>query len=349
MLYIDSMYASQIANRMRNSSKKDTYLWNFSCPICGDSHNDKLKARGYIYRIGHEDGLLYKCHNCGASYSFGNFLKQVDENMYKEYVFESMQANNTFKPQKKEKIVLPSPVKIDESFLSEEKTHDKNLDYLIRADKLDKDSFAYQYLLERKIPLDKMYLFYYTDTFKKYSNIVLNHDKFKDVKHDHPRIIIPYFNTHGKMIAFQGRALHGEEPKYFTIKVDPDAERVYGLERVNWSEHVYVTEGPIDSLFLRNGIAVSGSSFQTETVKKILTNATIVMDNEPRAKEIVKLLEKNIKLGYNVCMIPEYVEEKDINEMIKNGYSTDKIMKLIDDNTFSGIAALARFGTWKRI
>jgi hypothetical protein len=50
MLYIDAKYAQILGSRLRNFKQKKDYLWNYSCPVCGDSSKNKLKARGYIYR-----------------------------------------------------------------------------------------------------------------------------------------------------------------------------------------------------------------------------------------------------------------------------------------------------------
>jgi DNA primase len=163
-------------------------------------------------------------------------------------------------------------------------------------------------------------------------------------------MIIPFFTTAGKCFAYQGRAYGNEEPKYYTIKVDETQEKIYGLERIDYAKRILVVEGPIDSLFLPNAVAVSGASFDTPTIRSILTNATIVMDNEPRNKDIVKQLEKYINLGYSVCMFPEHIEQKDVNEMILHGEMTaDEITEVINTNTYSGMEAKLKFSTWKKL
>jgi len=134
------------------------------------------------------------------------------------------------------------------------------------------------------------------------------------------------------------------------FKVDDNEEKIYGLDRIDFGRRIYVVEGPIDSLFLDNAIAVSGSSFDTPTIRQLLSNATIVMDNEPRNKEIVKQLEKYIELGYSVCMYPDSVKEKDINDMILHGgMNPEEITELINTNTHTGMEAKLKFSTWKKI
>jgi len=149
-------------------------------------------------------------------------------------------------------------------------------------------------------------------------------------------MIIPYFTNAGKCFAYGARAYGNEEPKYYTIKVDDTQEKIYGLERINYAKRIYVVEGPIDSLFLPNAVAVSGASFDTPTIRSLLSNATIVMDNEPRNKDIVKQLGKYIDQGYSVCMFPDTIQHKDINDMILNGGMTpEEILEVINTNTYT--------------
>ena len=342
MLYIDVKYANILGSQLRNFRQVKPYTWNFSCPVCGDSSTKKSKARGYILNF--KGGLSYKCHNCGLSCNFGNLLKRVDSRLYDEYVLERYKENASkytdhkdvgqFIPATKK----PEPLEWEDDVLSS----------IHRLDRLDRSHPAVKYALDRKIPEDKLKLLYFAPKFKKFVNSF--QPKFEEpIQGDHPRMIIPYFNKHGKCFAIGARAYGDETPKYYTIKVGEEVEKIYGLDRVDYGRRIYVVEGPIDSLFLPNAVAVSGSSFDTPSVRRLLANATLVMDNEPRSKEIVKLLAKNIKSGYSVCMFPEHMEQKDINDMIKAGLTTDQIVETINTNTFSGIEAELRFSTWKKV
>ena len=339
MLHIDSKYASQLGTRLRNFTKKNDYLWNYSCPVCGDSKNNPRKARGFIYKF--KQDLLVKCHKCGYSTNIGNLIKHVDSNLYDQYVIERYKSGAVKQNSHKnieQYIAETTPVDVD--------LEDDVLSTLKRIDKLPETHPAVQYVANRLIPKDKWKLLYFCPKFKKYTNSVSF--KFTNEEDDHPRLIIPYFNSFGKVIAYQGRAFGKEEPKYYTIKINEDEEKIYGLERVDYAKRIYVVEGPLDSLFLPNAIAVSGSSFDTPTIRKLLTNATIVMDNEPRSKDIAKQLAKYIDKGYNVTMYPDTVKQKDINEMILSGKTTDQILDLINTNTFSGIEAKLRFSEWRK-
>lgn len=341
MLYIDAKYAAIVGSRLRNFRQVKPYTWNFSCPICGDSTTSKTKARGYILNF--KQGLIYKCHNCQFSSNFGNFLKRVDSNLYDEYVLERYKAGaSKYTDHKDVKKIIPEETKVVPT-----EWEDEVLSNLKRLDRLPASHPAVKYVIDRKIPPTFLSKLYFAPKFKHFVNSV--EPKFQEpIEADHPRMIIPYFNAHGKCFAFAGRSYGDEQPKYYTIKVGQDVEKIYGLDRVNYSKRIYVVEGPIDSMFLPNAIAVSGASFDTPTIRQLLTNATIVMDNEPRNKDIVKQLAKYIDLGYNVVMYPDSVEEKDINEMILAGRTEDDILNLINTNTFSGIEAKLKFADWRK-
>jgi transcription elongation factor Elf1 len=340
MLYIDAKYANLLGPRLRNFKKKDEYSWNFSCPVCGDSKKNKLKARGYIYKM--KTDLFVKCHNCGYSTNIGNFIKFVDHVMYDEYVLERYKAGATRYNDHKEidRFVSDTKAPVIESV-------DSVLDGTQRIDKLPEDHPVVKYVEARKIPKDKWNLIYFAPKFKKWSN--KNLEKFKNEDEDHPRLIFPYFTPEGKCFAYSARAFGAEEPKYYTIKLDEDKEKIYGLDRVNYAEKIFVVEGQIDSLFLPNCLAVSGASFDLLTIQKVKSNCTIVIDNEPRNKDIVRQLEKYIDEGYNVCMLPDTMKQKDINEMILAGMDQNSIVDLINKNSYSGAAAKLHFTTWRKI
>ena len=337
MLYIDVKYCSVVGSRLRNFKQKNDYLWNYSCPVCGDSTKNKLKARGYIYRK--KSDLFVKCHNCNYGTNLGNFIKYVDPTLYNEYVLERYKSGATrYNDHKDVAKILPK---------KEELLEDNILEGLKRLDRMDETHPAVKYVINREIPRDKWSLLYFAPKFKAYTNSV--DAKFQEpIEGEHPRMIIPFFTPAGKCFAFQGRAYGKEEPKYYTIKVDETQEKIYGLDRLDYSKRIYVVEGPIDSLFLPNAIAVSGASFDTPTIRQLLTNATIIMDNEPRNKNIVKQLAKYIDLGYNIVLYPDTIKEKDINEMILSGMTSDEILRMINTNTFSGIEAKLKFSTWRK-
>ena len=161
---------------------------------------------------------------------------------------------------------------------------------------------------------------------------------------DHPRLIIPFRDKEGEVFAYQGRAFGNEQPKYITIKLK-DCDKIFGLNRVDTSKHFYVVEGPLDSLFVDNCLAVGGSHFDRLGYGEF----TVIFDNEPRNREICKSIETTIEKDYRVCLWSDRNPHKDINDMILGGMSPDDIMKEIKENTFRGAEARVRFTEWRKI
>lgn len=348
MLHVDLAYVGRVGMQLQNFAQKNQYLWNCSCPVCGDvGDSGRKKKRFYVYRPGTANHLNAKCHKCGYSSSFGGFMKSQFPQLYKEYVLERYHASPTpHVPHKNISEVMLVPKAVP-NVVSEQPLRDATLDGLKCCDELKDSHPVAKFLLKRMIPRNKWELIYYALEFKKYTNSVLP-GKFKDTKDDHPRLVIPYFNDHGKVFAFVARAFDDRQPRYMTIKLD-DSERVYGQERLDTSKRVYAVEGAIDSLFLPNCIAVSGSNFDCETTRPLKSILTLVPDNEPRSPAICKLINKHIRLGYRVCMLPHTFHEKDINEMILNGRQAKDVLQSIDEHTYQGAAAVLRFSQWKLV
>lgn len=334
MLYIDAKFVGQISYKLRNFKKKNDYYWNFSCPICGDSKKNELKARGFVYK--NQDRLVYKCHNCGVSKSIGGLLKHLDPIVYNEYVLERYKEN-TSKHMPHAKIEQAVPI------ITQETSTD-----LIKAGAISLQSSpeTLQYVKSRKIPEDRWKDLYYAPKFKEFVNNLKY--TFTDTKYDAPRLVIPFFDEDGKCIALQGRALGNSMPKYITIKLDETHEKIYGLDRMDPNKRIYVTEGPIDSMFIPNAIAVAGAGFDTKFIQAIKDNATLIMDNEPRSVEICKFIEKLIDHDYSVCLWPDTIPHKDINDMVLADKSIDSIMDTINTNTFQGMEAKLKFIEWRK-
>ena len=161
---------------------------------------------------------------------------------------------------------------------------------------------------------------------------------------DHPRLLIPFRNEKGEVFAYQGRAFGKEQPKYITIRLDDDTTKIFGLDRIDDTKQVYAVEGPIDSLFLDNCIAVGGAD-----LAKLENDVVIIFDNEPRNKEICKQMDSCIGFGKRIVIWPDSMKHKDINDMIMAGYVKEQIQEIIDDNIFSGASAKLRFSEWKKI
>ena len=336
MDYLEQKYILLLSPQLSLFKKKSNALFNFRCPYCGDSQKHKTKARGYIFPKG--SSYIYKCHNCSVSTSAVKLIKHVDEKLYNEFVTEKYREDKTHAD------IKESPAeKLSTTLKQMFKDSNSKLRSLKKVSQLEDNNPARQFVLSRNIPFNKHYKIFYAPQFYKWVNTVVE-NKFSSIQKDHPRLIIPFYTKEGDMFAFQGRSLNNESPKYITIKVDNDKEKIYGLDDVDWSKRVYVVEGPIDSLFLDNCIATAQSDLRVDG-----DDVVLIPDNEPRNNEVVKQVKTYIDGNYNVVIWPSDIKEKDINEMILSGKTEREIKDIIARNTFNGLLAKTKLSEWKKV
>jgi transcription elongation factor Elf1 len=322
MDFVDVKYISIVSGKFQKFKKIKNNLYNFRCPICGDSQKNKNKARGYLYQV--KNNTNYKCHNCGLNISFNNFLKQVDLNLHKQYTFEKFKEGSTGK-----NFVVEEP-----EFKFQVPKFKPKLNLPKASDNYD----ARTYLENRKLNPHK---FYYTEKFKEWTNSLK--PTFDSTIKDEPRIIIPLFYQ-DTLVGFQGRAIGPSKIKYITVMLNDDAPKIYGLDEVQKNETVYITEGPFDSTFICNSIALCGAD--GDIGKWGIGNRVWIYDNEPRNAEITNRISKRISEGEKVVIWPSSISEKDINDMVLSGLDVQDVIKL---NTYSGLEAKLKFTTWKKI
>ena len=322
MDFVDVKYINLISSRFQKFKRVKNNLYNFRCPICGDSQTNKNKARGYLYQI--KNNTNYKCHNCGVNVSFNNFLKQIDTQIHKQYIFEKFKEGNTGK-----NFTTQAPILKFEAPKFKPK---------LDLPKASENPVAKAYLENRKLNPDN---YYYTEKFKEWTNSL--RPTFDNVSKDEPRIIIPLFYQN-ILVGFQGRALGPSKIKYITIMLTDDAPKIYGLDKVQKNKSVYITEGPFDSTFISNSIALCGADGDID--KWGISNPVWIYDNEPRNREILSRISRVIEMGQKVIIWPSIIKEKDINDMVLSGLD---VQSVIESNTYSGLEAKLKFTTWKKI
>lgn len=332
-LYIDKKFVSLVSPKLERFKQKSEYLWNFRCPVCGDSHKNKIKARGYFYR--RKSDVFYTCHNCGTGLSLGNFLKLIDNSLYREYQMERYKnesSGNVEKPDFSQAMVKP--------------VFKKRID-LPTINSLPEDHVAKQYLLKRMIPRDRLNDIYYASNFKSY--VMETIPDYEKTLYDEQRIIFPFYDEEKTLLGFQGRALGDSKVKYITIKLNDDNRKVFGLDRIDLSKRIYVVEGPIDSLFLQNSLATMDASLYNITLLLGNHDYVFIHDNEPRNSAIVKQMSKTISHNKNIFIWPQDIAAKDINDYILTGATPSEIQSIIDRNTFCDLRAKLEFERWKKI
>ena len=320
---VDSKYIGLVSSRLQKFKRVKDNLYNFRCPICGDSQKNKNKTRGYIYQV--KNNTNFKCHNCGASMSFNNFVKTVDPTLHKQYTLEKFKEGHTGR-----NFVVETP-----KFEFTKPTFKKSLN----LPKASTDPRAKEYLENRKIDPDK---FYFADKFMEWTNTQKR--TFDTITRDESRIVIPMYDCDKNLIGFQGRALGKSFTKYITVMLEEEAPKVYGLDTIDKTSPVYITEGPFDSTFIRNSIAMCGADADISNWG--ISNPVWVYDNEPRNREIVERIRKTIDGGNSIVIWPNNIEQKDINDMVLAGHDVMSVLKL---NTYSGLQAKIKFNNWKKI
>jgi len=320
---VDAKYIGLVSSRLQKFKRVKSDLYNFRCPICGDSQRNKNKARGYIYAV--KNNTNFKCHNCGASLSFNNFLKELDHTLHKQYTLEKFKEGHTGK-----NFVVEAP-KLE----FKKPVFKKSLN----LPKASTNPVAKEYLEKRKLNPEK---FYFADKFKEWTNT--QKVTFDTIGRDESRIIIPMYDGDNNLIGFQGRSLVPNPVKYITVMLEDDSPKLYGLESINEKEPIYIVEGPFDSTFVENAVAMCGSDVDIRSFG--WSDHIWVLDNEPRNREITNRIAKLIDRGEKVVIWPSNIIEKDINDMVLSGLN---VMDVLKSNTYSGLEAKIKFNNWKKI
>lgn len=333
---IDKKYIELLAPQLNNfKTNKDKY--NFSCPLCGDSKTNEKKARGWILSLD-QNSSFFKCFNCGEHMSFKNFLKRIDENLYKQYVAEEYFLEG------KTIELSTNVIKDDCNYISYNDFI--NNENIISCKKINNSSL---YLRNRKI--QKLELFYHTSNYGKLLES-LKLEKYKDeFNRAEERLIIPHFNRDNNLAYIQFRNLDpSSKLRYKTYKIIEDEDKIWNLNNVDFNKNIYITEGALDASFLDNSLAMSGADFLSSNT--FINNINkdkihIIMDNEPRNPEIAKRYYKLAKQDFKVFLWPNNIKEKDINDCILDNINID--MFYDEKNYVSGIEGSIQLTEWIKV
>ena len=321
---------NQLSVQLQGFSTKKSGLYNFRCPYCGDSERRKSKMRGYLFTT--KTGLVFKCHNCGTSKAFHNFLKDQDSQLWEAYNLEKFKQNSGTRKRK----VIDTTVFKKPVFKNKRKVD------LPRVSDLNKQHPARTYLTGRGIPEDTLSKFYYAEKFKEWTNSLKQ--TYDRIDSEEPRIVIPLLDEEGNLFGYQGRSLNPKDKlRYVTVMLEDSMPKVYGLSEIDKTKPVYVTEGPIDSHFLGNAIAMCGSDVDLSAFDYQFIYA---FDNEPRSKQIVEKIARASQQGHKVVIWPKSIVEKDLNDMVNAGHD---VQSVVESNTFDGLQAQVKLTEWKRV
>lgn len=344
-ILVETKYAQLLSTRLPLYRRKGSgsFCAEFRCIICGDSKKKSTKRRGYLYVNNKDNHIYYKCHNCGANHSLRYFLKQYCPDLYKDFSFD------IFK-EKKAVYEADSILNIKKPVVE---TKGGIFNGVKRISQLSHEHPAKKYIVDRKIPPEFHCKLYFTKNFQEWINSIIP-GKFEKVPSLDPRIIIPFFDKDGNVHTVQGRAISSKQfERYITIRLDENQPKVFGAERIDENYRVWCVEGPFDSLFIPNAVAMAGADISLTQLCEYLgivkNRLVLVMDNEPRSKEIIKRMRKAIDDGFKIVIWPRSMKHKDINAAIMSGISLEDMQNMLNKNVYNGLSAHTKLAAWSKL
>lgn len=325
--FIQQQFVLRVGAQLPNFKQSKPQVWTFS-HTCESSHGKKLKSRANFFL--HKNEYLVKCYHCGMSTHLSTFLQDNAPVLYSEYRLSEYREKSP---------LIVAAEKANEIFI------DANLNGLIPVTELPKSSTVLRTLERRCIPVSKYPLLYVAKNFYAWASRYK--PEFKNSLDRSPRLVLPYFDIHGRVIGFTARTFAKDvEPRYIHLRIDKNCDFIYGTERINPRKTIYVFEGQIDSLFVENAVGIGNANYAIPFVQAIKTNCIIVPDNDwKRNSQVAKQLKKAIKDNFKIAFIPDHVAGKDANDWCKNGYN---VKQLIDSNVKQGLSAMLDFALMKR-
>jgi hypothetical protein len=332
-IVVDHKYAQMISTKLLLFKRKSDRVYNFRCPFCGDSQKNKLKARGYLFEK--SGGLIYKCHNCDVGTNLSKLIELVDPSLAKSYRLESYRdkvaantVTDTFIIPKTE--VERPPIILDEM--------------LSRLDQLPSHHRAVEYVKARQIPKERWNDLYYARNFKELETL---NPAYEGRLVADERLVIPFRREDGLLTGLTGRAMGNSSLRYATLRITDDP-MIYGLDRIERGKTIYVTEGPIDSMFLSNAIAAGGTDFTRALYSLSGEDVVLVFDNQPRNKQVVKRVESFVQRGYAMVVWNSNWSYKDINDAVLSGLTSSQVEHLLNKSTFKGLSLKLAIRDWKK-
>ena len=147
------------------------------------------------------------------------------------------------------------------------------------------------------------------------------------------RIIIPSFNSDGKINYFEARSyLKGSSMPYYKPNFPNKKDIIFNEKFINWDLPVYLVEGIFDALRIPNSIPMLGKVPSPLLLSKIIQNkATVIVCLDSDAfKDGMEIYKSLYSLGISVFFI-DLKGEKDISKIYETGgkEELDKLLKTI--------------------
>lgn len=280
-----------------------------NCPYC--------ESNAFVYNL--LDTKRFLCHSCQRDQLYERVLEY--DNLRTDKLYNLVDGNS----------------RVD---IKENVNYNSILRYCKNLAELPNSHLSIIYVRYRRIPTNLDMDLFYTEDLGE----IANKAGHKLNRHDkEPRLIIPIRDKEGKLYGLQSRSLKKKsEYRYITLYFN-QKERLYGLNKVDVTKPFYACEGPIDSFFIKNCVALCGSN---DMDNKYSTLATIILDNEPRNVQIVNKMLKYVERGFKIVVWPDNIKQKDINDMVMSNLDVNDI---INTNTYAKLQAKVKINNWKKV
>lgn len=306
-----------------------------SCAICREGKSWLKKTRCYYIL---KKDLIY-CHNCGWSSKSLKWLKEVEHKTFNDIKQDVLDfCGGTIDNSKdingvctEEEVVLIPTLPRDSINLcdSNQIEYYKNNSVIKKAIKVIKER-----KLDTAINTPKSFYISLTDFTHK------------------NRLIIPFFDENNKIIFYQTRTILDNDPKERYISKVGSVKSLFNYNNIsNDTENIFVFEGPINSCFCKNSVAVGGiqensdilfTPKQKEQITKYpFVNIVWVLDSQWIDKAALEKSKRLIKQKQKVFIWPKKIGEtnKDFNDLAIK-YNLNEISpKFILKYTYEGVAA----------
>lgn len=339
MHYVDLKYVLLAGGRLELFEETANQVYKCRCPFCGDSKKCHRRTRGFF--IPDAETYRYYCHNCGASFSLSNYLKEQAFDLFSEFKLEKFGSTMVTRPKAMIELPIPKSAIFDTDPIIKRCT-------VLTHCKIGPLATVKQYAESRQIPEPFFSRLYAISDVNEISRMIPRYSGIK--LPSHPMLVIPFFVNKNDYNYIQCRTAdkNNTEFRFITLQVN-DGPKLYGEDRIQWHRPVYVLEGPIDAMSIDNGLAVAGStpsvSYVEERILKIKypkNNLVMLYDNDYRSNlQIKKRVIRSIDRGYSVVIFDnQFNGIKDINQAITDfEWSYAKINDYIRKRTFSGLRA----------
>lgn len=298
--------------------------YNFRCPVCGDTSDNPNDRNAWILTGG---GYWYHCFKgrCGTSQSLLSYLKVNEPAIHSNLIFNGFVKKEAPKKRKVstgiQKKVAPSGQYCFDSgeLLSILDGHPTCTEALrqVRARRIP-EKFYSKWFVSIK---DERFLIPNGGKGNKYSN----------------RIIIPYYKLGGTWKYFQGRSLLKNCKMRYLSAPNSIEKDFFRIDWLDTKKPFYLLEGPLDSTFIDNSVAFSGTGglkrllSEYPEITKYKQNAVFIWDNtsigidgEAVDEAGRKMLEMTASQGFSYFDW-DAVESKngekikDINDLVLHG------------------------------